>query len=283
MKILHINNFSYPDYQNDMVFLGGRSVFGGNYEPSSKPNYLLQSYKPRKASLYGRGFTLYCQLPEVEAGTEVDRKIADHHYDRIVVGSVFRLDGSDLNLWNLVKQYYAKSEVALIDGEDHNGIYWEMCKYGTYFKRELVGNNGLIHPLGFGVPAAMYGGNCPKSKDFATVVPGHADTYIFTDEHSYYQDYQQSYFGLTRKKAGWDCLRHYEIMMNWCFPAFSDLQDCPPETLHHFPKKLVLDYLHKYGPTFSPEYWETMDKIMYHASQYCTTEAIIKYILERLR
>ncbi len=28
------------------------------------------------------------------------------------------------------------------------------------------------------------------------------------DEAEYKRDYQKAYFGVTRKKAGWDCMRH---------------------------------------------------------------------------
>jgi hypothetical protein len=28
----------------------------------------------------------------------------------------------------------------------------------------------------------------------------------------YKRDYRKAYFGLTRKKEGWDCMRHYEIL-----------------------------------------------------------------------
>ena len=32
--------------------------------------------------------------------------------------------------------------------------------------------------------------------------------------------YQNSIFALTYKKAGWDCFRHYEILMNAVFLFF---------------------------------------------------------------
>ena len=44
---------------------------------------------------------------------------------------------------------------------------------------------------------------------------------------------------ITMKKAGWDCMRHYEIIeMN--IPYFHELEKCPPKTLHNFPKELIL-------------------------------------------
>jgi hypothetical protein len=42
------------------------------------------------------------------------------------------------------------------------------------------------------------------------------------------------------KKAGWDCMRHYEILGNNCIPYFIDLEDCPKNTLTNLPKELLL-------------------------------------------
>ena len=40
------------------------------------------------------------------------------------------------------------------------------------------------------------------------------------NESDYYKDYQRSYFAITCKKGGWDCLRHYEILANAVSPTF---------------------------------------------------------------
>ena len=45
--------------------------------------------------------------------------------------------------------------------------------------------------------------------------------YAFDDEADYYADLQQSRFGITVKRAGWDCLRHYEQAANGCVPLLS--------------------------------------------------------------
>jgi len=42
----------------------------------------------------------------------------------------------------------------------------------------------------------------------------------YKNEKDYYQSYQNSIFALSYKKAGWDSLRHYEILMNGCIPLF---------------------------------------------------------------
>src|SRR5229473_172617 len=67
-----------------------------------------------------------------------------------------------------------------------------------------------------------------KHKDFAFILPGEPQTYIYNKESDYYSDYQQSYFAVTCAKSGWDCMRHYEILANGCIPYFINLEKCPP-------------------------------------------------------
>jgi hypothetical protein len=67
-------------------------------------------------------------------------------------------------------------------------------------------------------------------------IPDSKITYAFADEAEYYADLQASKFGITTKKAGWDCLRHYEIAANACVPCFRDLdkkdETCAPHGLN---------------------------------------------------
>jgi hypothetical protein len=77
-----------------------------------------------------------------------------------------------------------------------------------------------------------------KTKDFprhivdpevATLVPNSATSYAFETEAAYYADLQSSRFGITTRRSGWDCLRHYEIAANDAVPCFRDL-DAKPRT-----------------------------------------------------
>ena len=47
----------------------------------------------------------------------------------------------------------------------------------------------------------------------------------------------KKYFWHHYKKAGWDCYRHYELLMNGCLPFFLDINDCPELTCRSLPKK----------------------------------------------
>jgi len=71
------------------------------------------------------------------------------------------------------------------------------------------------------------------------LIPGRISTYVYENEADYYDMYKKSLFGLTYKKAGWDCLRHYEILMNGCIPIFLDLDRCPKFTLTSLPKETI--------------------------------------------
>ncbi len=54
-----------------------------------------------------------------------------------------------------------------------------------------------------------------------------SNSYLFTIEDEYYDDLKRSKFGVTTKRAGWDCLRHYEYAANGCVLCFRDLNSKP--------------------------------------------------------
>ena len=56
-----------------------------------------------------------------------------------------------------------------------------------------------------------------------------SDRYFFCSEDEYYEDLRQSRFGVTTKRGGWDCMRHYELAANGCVLCFRDL-DLKPNT-----------------------------------------------------
>ncbi len=57
--------------------------------------------------------------------------------------------------------------------------------------------------------------------------------YKFNNEADYYADLQASKFGVTTRRAGWDCLRHYEFAANGCVPCFRDLDKKPNKCAPH--------------------------------------------------
>lgn len=73
------------------------------------------------------------------------------------------------------------------------------------------------------------------------LIPGDTSNYLFRagKEGKYYDMYNASMFAITKKKGGWDCLRHYEILAAGCIPIFEEIEHCPEDTLVTFPKQLL--------------------------------------------
>lgn len=93
----------------------------------------------------------------------------------------------------------------------------------------------------FSIPAEKISSSIhhPKTKLISDLIPGDHSTYIYNTEEEYYNEYKSSYFAITKKKGGWDCLRHYEILANGCIPVFESLEKCPKQTLSLLPKTLL--------------------------------------------
>ncbi len=100
-----------------------------------------------------------------------------------------------------------------------------------------------IHPTAFSIPEQKIVATPPaKTKDFPThivdaeVAKAVSDTrtsYAFDGEAEYYHDLQTSRFGVTTKRSGWDCMRHYEIAANGALICFRDLNRKPPHCAPH--------------------------------------------------
>lgn len=64
-------------------------------------------------------------------------------------------------------------------------------------------------------------------------VAGASAGYAFDSEEAYYADLRGARFGITTQRAGWDCLRHYEIAANGAVPCFRRLADKPSRCAPH--------------------------------------------------
>lgn len=100
-----------------------------------------------------------------------------------------------------------------------------------------------LRRIAFSIPDEKIVKTIPmKSKDFprhivdpevAAKVPGSSTSYAFSNEAEYYADLQSSRFGITTKRSGWDCLRHYEIAANGAVPCFRNLDKKPVSCAPH--------------------------------------------------
>lgn len=105
-----------------------------------------------------------------------------------------------------------------------------------------VGRTSKIRPISFAIPSDNLVSQIPvKTKDFPEhiVDPEVAqrlnatESYAFNSESDYYTDLRNSRFGVTVKRAGWDCMRHYEIAASGTIPCFRQLSRKPDSCAPH--------------------------------------------------
>ena len=252
MKILYIHANPdeaefYNDYLSDLLLHGLRENFGKDIidYPGSWHLYddEVQKRQINQNKLWGKGFTLNNSLNAFNSfdRTDISSKIQNNFFDLVIYGSIRRSDLLlDIVIDKNIKHVY-------VDGEDDTFIDNKYSNKSLYFKRELNEKVGNILPISFAIPESKVVKNINQNPKhlLAPLIPGKLDTYIYEKEKDYYEMYFNSLFALTYKKAGWDCLRHYEILANGCIPLFLDLKNCPQETLKTLPKENLLSILNQ--------------------------------------
>lgn len=148
------------------------------------------------------------------------------------------------------------------------------------------------YPLQFSIPEGKIVSAIPKKdRDFAFIIPGNLSTYIYQQESDYYHGYQRSYFAVTCKKGGWDCMRHYEILANGCIPYFLDLDKCDHNTMYFLPKDLIKEAMNLPGVSYlkidhelfdEARYYEILNLLLEHTRKYLTTKNMAQYILNTI-
>lgn len=164
--------------------------------------------------------------------------------------------------------------------------------WADYWFKQIDAFKHKPYPLQFSISECKVVDAVPeKDQDFATVIPNHLETYIFSEESDYYKDYQRLYFGITCKKGGWDCMRHYEILANGCIPYFLNLEECEPNTMLFLPRELIFEAMHLEGVSKGhidhekfdkKRYFEILDAVLKHVRNHLTTRKMAEYLLERI-
>jgi hypothetical protein len=151
----------------------------------------------------------------------------------------------------------------------------------------------MLYPITFSIPKEKI---CEisinKTKILSNLIPGDISTYIYNTEEEYYNEYKTSYFAITMKKAGWDCMRHYEILANGCIPYFLDIESCPKNTMSLLPKELIIQSNILYDKKFKNknidelkqedinEYNILQNQLIVYMKKCLTTEKMAKYIIK---
>lgn len=280
---------------------------------TSKKDYLFANTNINVEEMYGKGFTYSASLKlelrkHIDANFKLLRSLLRDEFDIIIYPQVniYRKF-----LWLLI---LLNKMPVVIDGQDYgdNQIRFKEIVIGAFsffkhlkiphilrikilnslfsflngkkvvfFKREIYDNINA-YPISYSFPSNKINEFeiDRKKRILAKIIPGIKETYIYKDEQSYYNGYKESYFGLTFKKGGWDCLRHYEIIANGCIPYFPDINSCPPRTLVFFPKDIIDKTNKLFEEGFSDEDFRTYYyKIKGWFLSNMTSVNISKYVL----
>lgn len=139
-----------------------------------------------------------------------------------------------------------------------------------------------ICSLPYCIPSSVFPETLPKIENkkyvISPLIPGDTSNYLFRagEEANYYEMYRDSMFAITKKKGGWDCLRHYEIIAAGCIPIFEDLEKCPLDTLVSFPKDILSEAYKALLPWRNTEqqrtlYPQYLERLWMHTKDHCTT------------
>jgi len=288
MRILLTKCWDQPEYLDDGVLIGMRDLFGTEVVDYPRSNHMYSDTfgigKRDISTIAARGFTYYGSMDDAGVDrSDIELKIRTGYFDLVIMHSWYPSP-----LLHLIFQYTPKSKIVWLDGRDETEIMTWAIQTGVYFKRELVSDRADVLPISFGFPDRKIQLPLEKIRDLAPLIPGRLETYVYNEEDEYYRQYNESGFGITFKKNGWDCLRHYEIMGAQCVPVFLDIIDCPPRTCTTLPKSLLLQVnamIAQHGTDgflnkFQNEYNDIANQIQVHFQRYCTTTALAKYIID---
>ena len=267
MKIIFFTDKN-EDYLSDSMLHGLRQLYGSSVVDFPKKDCMYKSYSMDK-KVYGNGFTLYRTMDDIDVDrTSIEERLKNNYFDLVVISDIQRqhyiynkyleyltpkntiiLDGEDNESIFPFKTIFYKKYFKI--KKPHKSF--------LYFKREFtarsikslcynllptkfcrwINRKTNIHPVSFSIPEEKIIEQPPTSskKDFPSHIVdkeissniNSTTGYAFKKEHEYYLDLQNSRFGITMKRGGWDCLRHYEIAANGAVVCFKDI-DKKPET-----------------------------------------------------
>ena len=248
MRILFFTSEA-EDYLQDQALIGLRGLFGESVVDYPKKDVLYEACKKTGAELYGCGFTIWKILPDININRDnIYQRIAQNEFDIIVFSSIWRQKSFFRQVCLRFLFLRSSAKLVFLDGEDFQKTYIPALFFGKYYKRELASFVGrkFTEQISFSIPdnkialfeeekRKMFAKHvqCEEAYKIAEVKENCSHSYAFSDESAYYKDIASSYYAITMKKAGWDCMRHYEIAGNGTVPCFYQFSSKPDYCAPH--------------------------------------------------
>jgi hypothetical protein len=300
---------SQGDYLELTILIGLKELCGDRIIDFPKKKIIYGDFSlSEKNKLHGKGFTLLSKPlldnfkeNSISSLGKIDAIIigCGHQYGesfdvselKTISDNIWVLDGHDL--------YGNAKRKINYRGEELIGI-----QFFRSFKRELVEpyfQSAEVYPTGFGIPISqireinlsnkvqLFQSTAPDSSLFKTQNDlGGINHHKFSNEEEYFNDISISWFGLSCKKGGWDCLRHYEILACGTLLLFRDYDEkpkyCSPQFLpciSYSSKEELFEIINKLLPNGVPslEYFKLLKKQREWLLSHGTTKARAEFVL----
>ncbi|CAJ1433758.1 unnamed protein product [Effrenium voratum] len=152
-----------------------------------------------------------------------------------------------------------------------------------------------VYPIGFAIPEELMVPCLPKKYWPFAVSDGSEGLasvweyqFKFYQEREYHRQYRHAFFGITRKKYGYDCLRHYEVIANGALPLFLGLDALAREAVPFLPRELLRGAWELLGNQSlrakrlridTGRYYALLKSMLAYARRHLTTKAMARYVL----
>lgn len=232
------------------------------------PSFLFPDYPENTSMMYGMGYTITKKVPLkfknaiVVHEDYIEELLSQKTMDLIVYASIKRKfrpphrrlewkhPDQPCDFFHIVTKYYPKEKIIAFEGEDDNFFLDEVLDKVTYYKRELLPEDiSKASPISFSFPSYWKIPEDYFENEKTNILSEYSPKNItkkFNIEKEYYKQYSKSLFGYTMKKAGWDCMRHYEILAAGALPYFEGIENKPATIMFTWPTKLQNDVNHLY-------------------------------------
>jgi FkbM family methyltransferase len=272
------------------------------YCPKDEPNYQVASIqKEHVQKHYGE----FCELKKFEIHTKYLENFINDITNEEIELLALDIEGIDaevildLNFNNINIKFLSFEYIHL--GDNTNNVITYLINNNFKYLGNGLDHNGydylfvknMLNPICFSIPEEKIVNTIPKkTKMLSDLIPGNCETYIYKNETEYYNEYRKSMFATTRKKVGWDCMRHYEIIANGCIPYFINIEECPKNTMYLLPKNLLIEgnllyndlkdkNINELTETDIHNYNNLVIRLLDYTKKHLITNKMANYILEK--